>query len=52
MPTGIKVGHQVATTDLTTKRVQDLMTQLVREGLDTSLRSLQVQGRSKIMMVM
>ncbi len=46
MSTQIKDGQQVAdahdVADTTTQRVQDLMVQLVRQGQDTSLRSLQV----------
>ncbi len=46
MSTQTKDGQHVAdahdATDTTTQRAQDLMVQLVRQGQDTSLRSLQV----------
>jgi hypothetical protein len=42
MPTRIKDGHQVATTESTAEQVQELMTALVRQGLNTSLSSLQM----------
>lgn len=42
MPTRIKDGHQAAATDTTTPWADELMIQLVRQGQDASLRSLQV----------
>ncbi|MDQ2791262.1 MAG: hypothetical protein DLM60_23385 [Pseudonocardiales bacterium] len=42
MPTQIKHGHDVDGADTTTQQVHDLMIELVRQGQNTSLRSLQV----------
>jgi hypothetical protein len=42
MPNQTRNCHQVVTTDTTAEPVQDLMVQLARQGLNTSLRSLQV----------
>jgi hypothetical protein len=42
MPTQIKDGHQAAATDTATPWAEELMIQLVRQGQDASLRSLQV----------
>ena len=42
MPTQFKKEHQVVTAASTAGKVQDLMAQLVRQGLNSSLRSLQV----------
>lgn len=42
MPNQTRNGHQVAGTDTTAEPVQDLMVQLARQGLNASLRSLQV----------
>jgi hypothetical protein len=42
MPTQFKHGHHVDGADTTTQQVHDLMIELVRQGQDTSLKSLQV----------
>jgi hypothetical protein len=42
MFTYLKDGYQDVTAELPAERIQDLMAQLARQGLDTSLRSLQV----------
>ena len=42
MFTYLQNGYQDATAESSSERIQDLMTQLARQGLNTSLRALQV----------